>query len=153
MRGRMSTSGSTAICIQISGLELEKRKNRFLPLKTEKNGSYKEGWGEEGRSPAINKVVAQEYTINIHNCIHGMGFKNHAPRALKEICQLAMKEMETSDVYMDVRFSKAVWAKRIRNVPYLIRVWLSRKHNEDENLPNKLYTMVTYVPVTTFNNL
>lgn len=37
-----------------------------------------------------------------------------------------------------------------RNVPYRIRVRLSRKRNEDEDSPNKLYTLVTYVPVTTF---
>lgn len=36
-----------------------------------------------------------------------------------------------------------------RNVPYRIRVRLSRKRNEDEDSPNKLYTLVTYVPVTT----
>ncbi|TEA38489.1 hypothetical protein DBR06_SOUSAS110390, partial [Sousa chinensis] len=28
-----------------------------------------------------------------------------------------------------------------------------RKHNEDEDSPNKLYTLVTYVPVTTLKNL
>uniref|UniRef100_A0A8C0RKD1 60S ribosomal protein L31 n=1 Tax=Canis lupus familiaris TaxID=9615 RepID=A0A8C0RKD1_CANLF len=45
--------------------------------------------------------------------------------------------------------------KRIHgvNVPYRIRVRLSRKRNEDEDSPNKLYTLVTYVPVTTFKNL
>jgi hypothetical protein len=37
----------------------------------------------------------------------------------------------------------------IRNVPYRLRVRLSRKRNEDEDSPNKLYTLVTYVPVTT----
>lgn len=36
-----------------------------------------------------------------------------------------------------------------RNVPYRMRVRLSRKRNEDEDSPNKLYTLVTYVPVTT----
>lgn len=36
-----------------------------------------------------------------------------------------------------------------RNVPYRLRVRLSRKRNEDEDSPNKLYTLVTYVPVTT----
>lgn len=32
-------------------------------------------------------------------------------------------------------------------------VWVSRKHNEAKNSPNKLYTSVTYVPVTTCTNL
>nr|KAF6301392.1 ribosomal protein L31 [Pipistrellus kuhlii] len=81
------------------------------------------------------------------------GFKKRAPRALKEIRKFAMKEMGTPDVRIDTRLNKAVWAKGVRNVPYRIRVRLSRKRNEDEDSPNKLYTLVTYVPVTTFKNL
>ncbi|VCW67446.1 unnamed protein product [Gulo gulo] len=59
-----------------------------------------------------------------------------------------MKEMGTPDVYMDVRFNTAVCAKGIRNVPHCIPVGLSIKHNKDEDSPNELYTLVTYVPVT-----
>uniref|UniRef100_A0A8C0SQ26 Large ribosomal subunit protein eL31 n=1 Tax=Canis lupus familiaris TaxID=9615 RepID=A0A8C0SQ26_CANLF len=112
----------------------------------------KGGEKKKGRS-AINEVVTREYTINIHKRIHGVGFKKRAPRALKEIRKFAMKEMGTPDVRIDTRLNKAVWAKGIRNVPYRIRVRLSRKRNEDEDSPNKLYTLVTYVPVTTFKNL
>nr|XP_039323956.1 60S ribosomal protein L31-like [Saimiri boliviensis boliviensis] len=112
----------------------------------------KGGEKKKGRS-AINEVVNREYTINIHKRIHGVGFKKRAPGALKEIQKFAMKEMGTPDVCIDTRLNKAVWAKGIRNVPYRIRVRLSRKHNEDEDSPNKLYTLVTYVPVTTFKNL
>uniref|UniRef100_A0A673UQU4 Large ribosomal subunit protein eL31 n=1 Tax=Suricata suricatta TaxID=37032 RepID=A0A673UQU4_SURSU len=112
----------------------------------------KGGEKKKGHS-AINEVVNREYTINIHKCIHGVGFKKHAPQALKEIWKFAMKEKETPDVRIDTRLNKAVWAKGIRNVPYRIHVWFSRKGNEDEASPNKLYTSVTYVPVTTFKNL
>lgn len=49
--------------------------------------------------------------------------------------------------------NKAVWAKGIRNVPYHIHVWLSMKRNKDEDSPDKLYTLVTFVPVTTLKNL
>ncbi|CAO2636508.1 60S ribosomal protein L31 [Lemmus lemmus] len=98
-------------------------------------------------------VVTQEYTINILKHIHGVGFKKRAPRALKEIQKFAMKEMGTPDVQIDTRLNKAIWAKGIRKVPYRIQVCLSRKRNEDEDLPNKLYTLVTHVPVTTFKNL
>ncbi|VCW70356.1 unnamed protein product [Gulo gulo] len=52
-----------------------------------------------------------------------------------------------------MRLNKAVWVKGIRNIPYHIRVRLSRNHNEDEDSPNKLYTLVTYVSVTSFKNL
>ncbi|XP_054418848.1 60S ribosomal protein L31-like [Pteronotus mesoamericanus] len=112
----------------------------------------KKGGEKKGRS-AINKVVIKEYTINIHKHIHGVGFKKRGPRALKEIHKFAMKEMGTPDVRNDTRLNKAVWAKGIRNVPYRVWVRLSRKRNEGEDSPNKLYTLVIYVPVTTFKNL
>uniref|UniRef100_A0A8D2ADU3 Large ribosomal subunit protein eL31 n=1 Tax=Sciurus vulgaris TaxID=55149 RepID=A0A8D2ADU3_SCIVU len=79
----------------------------------------KGGEKKKGRS-AINEVVTREYTINIHKRIHGVGFKKRAPRALKEIRKFAMKEMGTPDVRIDTRLNKAVWAKGIRNVPYLL---------------------------------
>ena len=92
----------------------------------------KKGGEKKGQS-AINEVVTREYTINIHKRIHGVGFKKRAPRALKEIRKFAMKEMGTLDVRIDTRLNKAIWAKGIRNVPYRIHVWLSRKRNEDED--------------------
>ncbi|ELV13992.1 60S ribosomal protein L31 [Tupaia chinensis] len=109
--------------------------------------------GEKKKGRSAIEVVTREYTINIHKRIHGMGFKKRAPRALKEIRKFAMKEMGTPDVLIDTRLNKAVWAKGIKNVPYRIRVRLSRKRNEDEDSLNKLYSLVTYVPVTTFENL
>ncbi|XP_075400795.1 large ribosomal subunit protein eL31-like [Tenrec ecaudatus] len=112
----------------------------------------KGGEKKKGRL-AINEVVTREYTINMHKRIHGVGFRKRAPRAPKEIRKCAMKERGTPDVRIDTRLNKAVWAKGIRNVPYHIRVRLSRKCNEDEDSPNKLYTRITYVPVTTFKNL
>ncbi|EHH54177.1 hypothetical protein EGM_14958 [Macaca fascicularis] len=112
----------------------------------------KGGEKKKGRS-AINEVVTREYTISIHKRIRGGGFKKHAPRALKAIRKFAMKEMGTPDVHIHTKLNKAVWAKGVRNVPCRIRVRLSRKRNEDEDSPNKLYTLVTYVPVTTFKNL
>uniref|UniRef100_A0ABI7Y295 Large ribosomal subunit protein eL31 n=1 Tax=Felis catus TaxID=9685 RepID=A0ABI7Y295_FELCA len=72
--------------------------------------------GEKGRS-AINEVVTRDYTINIHKCIHGVGWKKHAPRALREIRKFAMKETGTPDVRIDTRLNKAVWAKGTRNAP------------------------------------
>ncbi|EPQ05859.1 60S ribosomal protein L31 [Myotis brandtii] len=98
-----------------------------------KKGSKK----KKGRS-AINQVVTREHTINIHK--HPQrGFQEACPLGTQEIWKFAMKEMGTSDECIDTRFNKAVWAKGIRNVPYHIRVHLSRKRNEDEDSPNKLY--------------
>nr|XP_045245295.1 60S ribosomal protein L31-like [Macaca fascicularis] len=112
----------------------------------------KDGEKKKGHS-AIIEVVTRKYTISIHKRIHGVGFKKCTPRALKEIRKFATKEMGTPDVRIDIRLHKAVWARGIRNVPYRIHGRLSRKRNEDEDSPNKLYTLVTYVPVTTFENL
>ncbi|ELW71436.1 60S ribosomal protein L31 [Tupaia chinensis] len=53
--------------------------------------------GKKGHC-AINEVVTREYTFNIHKCIHNVGFKKHAPPALKEIQKSAMKKMGTPDV-------------------------------------------------------
>ena len=92
----------------------------------------KQGGKKKGRS-TLNEAVTREYTINIHKRMHGVGFKKCAPRALKEIRKFAMKEMGTPDVRIDTRLNKAAWAKGIRNVPYWIHVWLSRKRNEDED--------------------
>ncbi|ELW66820.1 60S ribosomal protein L31 [Tupaia chinensis] len=83
---------------------------------TKKGGEKKKGHS------AINEVVTQENTINIHKRIHGVGFEKRIPQALKEIQEFAMKEMGTPDVLIDTRLNKAVWAKGIRNVPYRIRV-------------------------------
>nr|XP_045009558.1 60S ribosomal protein L31-like [Jaculus jaculus] len=83
--------------------------------------------GEKKDRCVINEVVTREYAINIHKHIHGVGFKKRAPWALKEIRKFAMKEMGTPDVHIDTRLNKAIWAKGIRNVPYRIRVQLSRK--------------------------
>jgi len=58
--------------------------------------------------------------------------------------------MGTPDVRIDTKLNKAVWAKGIRNVPYRIRVKLSRRRNEDEESVHKLYTLVTHVPVSSF---
>ncbi|ELW72078.1 60S ribosomal protein L31 [Tupaia chinensis] len=67
----------------------------------------------------------------------------------------AINEVVTREYTINIhkRIHGAGFKKRIRNVPYRIRVRLSRKRNEDEDSSNKLYTLVTYVPVTTFKNL
>ena len=64
-----------------------------------------------------------------------------------------MKQMGTPDVRVDIRLNKQVWSKGIRNVPFRVRVRLSRRRNDDEDSPNKLYTLVTYVPVASFEGL
>ncbi|ELW71659.1 60S ribosomal protein L31 [Tupaia chinensis] len=98
--------------------------------------------GEKKGHSAISKVVTREHTINIQKRIHSMDFKKGAPQALKEIWKFAMKEMGTPDMCIDTRLNKSSWAKGMRNVLYRIHVQLSRKHNEDEDSPDKFYTLV-----------
>ncbi|ELK13696.1 60S ribosomal protein L31 [Pteropus alecto] len=78
--------------------------------------------GKQTSRSAINEVVTREYTINIHKCIHGVGFKKYAPQAHKEIQKFAMRrEMSTPDLRFDTRLNLAVWIKEIRNIPYCIQ--------------------------------
>uniref|UniRef100_H0XUT1 Large ribosomal subunit protein eL31 n=1 Tax=Otolemur garnettii TaxID=30611 RepID=H0XUT1_OTOGA len=109
--------------------------------------------GEKKGQFAINQVVTQEYTIR-HSQVHLYKFDiQHFRKALEEIWKFAMKEIGVPDVHIWLnRLNKTVWAKGIRNIPYRIHVRLSRKCNEDEDSPDKLYALVTYVP-TTFKNL
>ncbi|XP_015599454.1 60S ribosomal protein L31 [Cephus cinctus] len=109
--------------------------------------------GEKKGKSAINEVVTREYTVNLHKRLHGVGFKKRAPRAIKEIRKFAEKQMGTPDVRVDTRLNKQLWSKGIRNVPFRVRVRLSRRRNDDEDSANKLYTLVTYIPVATFKGL
>lgn len=70
----------------------------------------KRGGKKEGHS-AINEVVIQRDTINIHKCICRVGFQRCALPALKEIQKFAMREMGTPDVHIDTKLNKAVWTK------------------------------------------
>ena len=49
----------------------------------------------------------------------------------------------SQDVRVDVPVNKFVWSRGVRNVPYRIRVKLSRKRNEDDESKSKMYTLVT----------
>ncbi|XP_032959035.1 60S ribosomal protein L31-like [Rhinolophus ferrumequinum] len=93
-----------------------------------------------------NKVVTKEYTTTFTSATMEL-----CPSGT-QIRKFVMKEMRIPDMCIDTRLNKAVWAKGIRNVPYFILVWLSRKHTEDKDSPNKLYMLVTYILVTTFKN-
>lgn len=61
--------------------------------------------------------------------------------------------MGTSDVRIDQRLNKEIWKTGVRNVPYRVRVRLSRKRNDDEDAKEPLFTHVTHVPVTSFKGL
>ncbi|XP_032762220.1 60S ribosomal protein L31-like [Rattus rattus] len=77
---------------------------------------------------AVHEVVTREYTINLHKRIHEVGSKKRALSLIKLLGQ-GNKECSASPLST------------------------SGKHSGDEDSPNKLYALVTYVPVTTFKNL
>merc|ERR1712048_102752 len=107
---------------------------------------------KSAKSP-LNEVVTREYTVNLHKRTHGMQFKKRAPRAIREIKKFAESMMGTTDVRIDTSLNKFIWSQGVKNVPKRARVRLSRRHNDDEDSTNKLYTLVSYVKVDSFKGL
>eukprot|EP00591_Stephanopyxis_turris_P015749 CAMPEP_0195538332 /NCGR_PEP_ID=MMETSP0794_2-20130614/49468_1 /TAXON_ID=515487 /ORGANISM="Stephanopyxis turris, Strain CCMP 815" /LENGTH=119 /DNA_ID=CAMNT_0040672303 /DNA_START=1095 /DNA_END=1454 /DNA_ORIENTATION=+ len=100
-------------------------------------------------------VVTRDATINLHKRLHGVGFKKKAPRAIAEIKKFVSLKMGTKDVRVDSELNKYVWQKGIRNVPYRVRVRMSRRINDDDDEEGEasLYTHVQVVPVESFKGL
>lgn len=113
----------------------------------------KKGKTEKKGKSTMNEVVTREYSVNLHRRLKGVGLKKRAPRAIKEIKKFAVQQMGTVDVRVDTRLNKFLWSQGIKNVPFRVRVRLSRKRNDDEESLNKLYTLVTYVNVPSFKGL
>merc|ERR1712224_276565 len=91
--------------------------------------------------------VTREYTVNLHKRLHSSTFKKRAPRAVRAIRKFATEMMGTSDVRVHPQLNKAVWCKGVKNVPHRIRVRCERRRNDDEDAKEKLYTIVTHLPV------
>ncbi|PVU98707.1 hypothetical protein BB560_000579 [Smittium megazygosporum] len=105
------------------------------------------------KKSALSEVVTREYTIHLHKLVHGSSFKKRTPRAIKEIKKFAEKAMGTKDVRIDPSLNKAVWSRGVKHVPHRIRVRFARSRNTDEGADQKLYTLVTFVPVNSFKGL
>jgi len=97
--------------------------------------------------------ITRDCTVNLHKRIFGTQFKKRAPKAVKAIKEFASKAMHTTDVRLDTRLNKFVWSQGVRNVPFRVRIRLSRKRNDDEDAKEKMYTLVSHVPVTGFKGL
>lgn len=100
-----------------------------------------------------NKPLERVYTVNLHKRLHTITWKKRAPRALREIRKFAVKEMGTEDVRIEPTLNSFLWSKGIRYVPKRVRVSLSRKINEDKDSANRMYTLVTHIPVESFEGL
>jgi len=82
-------------------------------------------------------------TINLHKRLHGVTFKNRAPRAVREIKKFAAALMHTADVRIDSDLNKYVWSCGVRNVPFRVRINLKRQRNEEDEAGEKrMYTLV-----------
>jgi len=104
------------------------------------------------RKPAPD-IVTRDYTIHMSKRLYNVTFKNRAPRAVREIKKFAEKTMKTKDVRVDAGLNKFIWSQGVRSVAKRVRVRLSRKRNEDEDANEKLYTLVSHVPVSNFKGL
>lgn len=61
--------------------------------------------------------------------------------------------MGTSDVRIDTKLNKEIWKTGVRNVPHRVRVRLSRKRNDDDDAKEPLYTLASWVPVSSTKGL
>jgi large subunit ribosomal protein L31e len=97
-----------------------------------------------------DEPVTRDYTINLRKRLHKVTFKRRAPTAIKEIRKFAQKHMATNDVRVAVGLNQYLWSKGIKSVPGKVRVRMQRKRNDDEDTEEKMYTLVSYVPVSEF---
>jgi large subunit ribosomal protein L31e len=69
------------------------------------------------------------------------------------MCGMLFSHIHLSDVRIDIGLNKHIWSRGIRHVPNRVRVKLSRRVNEDEDAKEKMYTLVSVVPVDSFKGL
>eukprot|EP00999_Lentomonas_sp_LEN2_P001616 NODE_2684_length_520_cov_177.753181_g2634_i0.p1 GENE.NODE_2684_length_520_cov_177.753181_g2634_i0~~NODE_2684_length_520_cov_177.753181_g2634_i0.p1 ORF type:complete len:118 (-),score=35.85 NODE_2684_length_520_cov_177.753181_g2634_i0:74-427(-) len=107
----------------------------------------------KAKSSKRPELATLETTIHLKKCCHGLTFRKRAPRAVKEIKAYATRLMGTKDVRVDTKLNKACWSKGMKATPTRIRVRMERKRNEDEDAAEKLFTLCTHLPVTSFKGL
>ncbi|OLY81112.1 60S ribosomal protein L31 [Smittium mucronatum] len=105
------------------------------------------------KKSALSEVVTRDYTVHLHKYVHGSAFKKRTPKAIKAIRAFAEKTMGTKDVRIDPSLNKAVWSRGVKHVPVRIRVRLARCRNDDSTSKEKLYTLASFVPVSSFKGL
>ncbi|ERE70794.1 60S ribosomal protein L31-like protein [Cricetulus griseus] len=96
---------------------------------------------------AKNQIQESEFvttyiTLKIHQIAFQLGPRRMAPtkKGIEKKGHSAINKVVTQEYITSIH-------KRIHGVGF------KKKRNEDEASPNKLNTLVTYVPVTTFKNL
>ena len=109
-----------------------KKSNHVSRKRTEK----------KDRGAAKLEPITRTLTVNLHRRLHKATFKNKAPKAVKEIKELAHKTMFTSDNRVDPELNKELWRHGIRNIERRVKVTLERKKNEDDEAEESMYTII-----------
>mmetsp|Transcript_24113 Transcript_24113/g.44262 ORF Transcript_24113/g.44262 Transcript_24113/m.44262 type:complete len:120 (+) Transcript_24113:107-466(+) len=108
---------------------------------------------KEKTGPKSKEPRTLDQTIHMHKYTWKVGFLKRAPKAILTIRRAAAKTMGTKDVRIDTKLNKFIWSRGVRNVPYRVRIRMSRKRNDDEEAKEKMFTLVQHIPVESFKNL
>ena len=107
----------------------------------------------EIKNKVRSDLISMEQTVHLKKELYNVIRKDHARRAVDAVRDTAKRTMGTSDVRIDPEVDKYLWKKGKRHVPTRIRVRMERKMNTDEKSDEKLFTVVTFVPVASFKGL
>ena len=110
-----------------------KKSNHVSRRKTDK----KEVRGGKNLEP-----LTRVHIVNLHRRLYKATFKKKAPKAVKEIKQLAQTTMFTRDVRIDPELNKELWRHGVRNTARRVTVSFERKKNEDDEASEQMYTIV-----------
>jgi large subunit ribosomal protein L31e len=101
-------------------------------------------------------TVSCETTIHLAKLIHGKKFASRAPMAIKKIRAFAAKMFKTKDNRVDGSLNTYVWSQGVKGVPGRVRVRIERRvaeNTEGTSKRQRLYTVISHVPVNTFKKL
>ena len=109
-----------------------------------KKANHESRKANQKRDKTVNKLepVTRNETINLHRRCQNTAFKKKAPKAVKQMKDLAKKTMFTNDNRVDPELNKEIWRHGVRNVANKIRVTLERKKNEDDEATDSMYTII-----------
>ncbi|KAJ1986995.1 60S ribosomal protein L31 [Dimargaris cristalligena] len=102
---------------------------------------------------ALSEVVTRECTIHLSKMVRGVQFKKRTPKAMDAIRKYVRQDMGTTEVRIDPGLNKFLWSTGVKAIPSRLRIRMSRKRSDEDDSANKLYTVVTYVPVASFKGL
>ena len=86
--------------------------------------------------------ITRVHIVNLHRRLYKTTFKKKAPKAVKQIKELAFETMFTRDVRIDPELNKEIWRHGVRNTARRVKVSFERKKNEDDEATEQMYTIV-----------